>query len=255
MRHDTPRRALETVEEVAAAARVTGAALQISHYAANVYGASKDGQRNLALTSRLLEDSGIDFGADMYPYDAWATYIKSAVFDNGFDDFNFGVGDLELLSGPRAGQYCTAEVFEELRHAAEDTTVACHNAIPPEDLEAVYRLPFVCPASDALMSIGAGGLRKAHPRAAGSPARFLREFVREKQLFSLMEGLRKLTLLPADRLGLVKKGRIQEGCDADLCLFDPATITDRAGFDMDTCTLPPAGIKAVICGGRVVFRG
>jgi N-acyl-D-amino-acid deacylase len=69
-----------------------------------------------------------------------------------------------------------------------------------------------------------------------------------------MEGIRKLTLLPANRLGLAKKGRIREGCDADLCLFDPETITDRAGFGVETCGLPPAGIKAVICGGRVVYK-
>lgn len=253
MRYDTPPRAVETVEEVVAAARVTGAALQISHYAANVYGVSGHGN-NLEITSRLIENSGADIGADMYPYDTWATYIRSAVFDQGFEDFNFGVRDLEIISGPLAGRYCTPELFEELRHASADTNVACHNAIPIKDLEMVYRLPFVCLGSDAIMSIGPGGVKKGHPRAAGSPARFLREFVREKRLLSLMEGLRKLTLLPAKRLGLGKKGRIREGCDADLCLFDPETITDTAGYGLETCALPPAGMKAVICGGRVVYR-
>ncbi|MDR3146650.1 MAG: amidohydrolase family protein [Treponema sp.] len=252
MRYDTPPRAVEAVEEVIAASRISGAALQISHYAANVYGVSRDGGDNLEITSRLIEDSGADIYADMYPYDTWATYIKSAVFDKGFEDFNFGVRDLEIISGPLAGQYCTPEIFGELRRAVADTYVACHNAIPMKDLEAVYRLPFVCLGSDAIMSVGPDGVRKGHPRAAGSPARFLREFVREKRLFSLMEGLRKLTLLPAKRLGLGKKGRVREGCDADLCLFDPETITDRAGYGVETCALPPEGIKAVICGGRVV---
>jgi N-acyl-D-amino-acid deacylase len=255
MRHDTPSHAVETVDEVIAAARITGAALQISHYAANVYGTAKNSGSNIDLTARLIEEAGADIRADVYPYDAWATGIRSAVFDNGFDDFNFNVTDLEILSGPLAGQYCTQATFDELRQAPVETAVACHNAIPMRDIEAAYRLPFVCLGSDAAMALSAGGRKKGHPRAAGSPARFLREFVREKKLFPLMEGLAKLTLLPAQRLGLTRKGRLQEGCDADLCLFDPQTITDKAGFGVDICALPPTGIRAVIVGGKIMYEG
>jgi N-acyl-D-amino-acid deacylase len=249
IRHDTPAKALLAVREVIAAARISGAALQISHLAANVYG-----EGNIRAAADLIAESGLDIGADVYPYSAWATSVKSAVFDNGFEDFNFGVEDLEILSGPRAGQRCTPEIFAALRAASQDTAVACHNAIPIADVEAAYRLPFVCVASDALLSVEAGVV-KAHPRAAGSPARFLREFVREKKLFSLTEGIKKLTLLPALRCGLSRKGRVQEGLDADLCLFDPETITDRAGFGVETCALAPAGIRCVIAGGRVVHEG
>ncbi|MDR1971446.1 MAG: amidohydrolase family protein [Treponema sp.] len=254
MRYDTPSRAVETVEEVIAAARITGAALQISHYAANVYGLAKNGLSNIDITARLIGESGADITADVYPYDTWATGIRSAVFDQGFDDFNFKVTDLEILSGPLAGRYCTQEIYEELRHSPQETSVACHNATPMRDIEAAYRLPFVCLGSDANMTLGADGHKKGHPRAAGSPARFLREFVREKGLFSLMEGIRKLSLLPAQRLGLGRKGRLQEGCDADLCLFDPQTIGDRAAFGVDVCALPPTGIRAVIVGGKLAWE-
>ncbi|MDR1444633.1 MAG: amidohydrolase family protein [Treponema sp.] len=259
MRYDTPLRAVETVEEVISAALITGAALQISHYAANVYGhadgAAKNGGGNIDITARLIEESGADIRADVYPYDTWATGIRSAVFDQGFEDFNFNVTDLELLSGPLAGRYCTQELFDSLRHAPQETAVACHNAIPMKDIEAAYRLPFVCLGSDASMSLSADGHRKGHPRGAGSPARFLQEFVREKKILSLMEGIRKLTLIPARRLGLGRKGRLQEGMDADLCLFDPGTITDRAAYGMDVCALAPAGIRAVIVGGKVAYEG
>jgi N-acyl-D-amino-acid deacylase len=255
MRHDTPSHAVETVEEVIAAARITGAALQISHYAANVYGVAKNNGSNIEITARLIEAAGADIRADTYPYDTWATGLRSAVFDNGFDDFNFNVTDLEILAGPLAGQYCTQAIFDELRHAPVETAVACHNAIPMRDIEAAYRLPFVCLGSDGAMSLSAGGHKMGHPRAAGSPARFLREFVREKKLFPLMEGVRKLTLLPAQRLGLTRKGRVQEGCDADLCLFDPQTIGDKSGFGVDICALPPVGIRAVIVGGKVAYEG
>lgn len=248
MRHDTPAMALETVEEVLEAARISGAALQISHLAANVYG-----RDNLYQSARRIEASGLPVIADVYPYDTWAAAIQSAVFDQGFDEFNFGVEDLEILSGPLAGRYCTEAIFEELRRAPENTTVACHRAIPPEDIEAAYRLPFVCLGSDAMIALDAQGRRKGHPRSAGSPARFLGHYVRERKVLSLMEGLRKLTLIPADRLGLKKKGRVQIGCDADLVLFDPAVIADRAEYGIDRCGLPPAGIRAVIRGGRKVY--
>jgi N-acyl-D-amino-acid deacylase len=254
MRHDTPDHAVESVEELIAATRITGAALQISHYAANVYGTAKNGGGNIEITARLIEESGADILADVYPYDTWATGIRSAVFDNGFDDFNFNVTDLEILSGPLAGRRCTREIFDSLRHAPQETTVACHNAIPMQDIEAAYRLPFVCLASDAIMAVSPAGHKKGHPRAAGSPARFLREFVQEKKLLTLMEGIRKLSLIPARRLGLSRKGRLQEGCDADLCLFDPETICDRADYGIN-CALAPSGIRAVIVGGKLAYQG
>jgi N-acyl-D-amino-acid deacylase len=249
MRYDIPSKALEALKEVIAAAEITGAALQISHLAANVYGGN-----NIQAAAKLISESGADISADVSPYDTWATGIRSAVFDKGFGNFNFKVTDLEILSGPLAGQYCTPALFEELRRASQDTSVACHNAIPMGDIEAALKLPFVCLGSDAMVSLGPEGQKKGHPRLAGSPARFLREFVFEKKLFPLTEAIRKLTLIPANRLGLSRKGRIQAGLDADLTLFDPETITDTSGFGVDICARPPLGIKAVILGGKIACR-
>jgi N-acyl-D-amino-acid deacylase len=255
MRYDTPLKAVLTLEEVIAAAKISGAPLQISHLAANVYGKDISGNRNILVAADMIgaaRQGGADITADLYPYDTWATGIKSAVFDHGFDEFNFNVEDLEILSGEHAGQYCTQELFEQLRKAEKNTSVACHNAIPMEDIETAYTLEFTCVASDAVISTG-GGHIKGHPRSSSSPARFLREFVREKKLFPLLEGIRKLTLVPAQRLGLEKKGRIREGCDADLVLFDFKSITDRAGFGVGICALPPEGIKHVFISGKDIF--
>jgi N-acyl-D-amino-acid deacylase len=255
MRYDTPLKAVLALEEVIAAAKISGASLQISHLASNVYGKDISGNQNILIAAdmiRAARQGGSDITADLYPYDTWATGIKSAVFDYGFDEFNFNVGDMEIISGERAGQYCTQELFEQLRNIEEDTSVACHNATPTEDLETAYIFDFTCVASDAVISVG-GGHIKGHPRSSSTPVRFLREFVREKKLFSLLEGIRKLTLLPAQRLGLEKKGRIREGCDADLVLFDFKSIIDRAGFGIDICALPPEGIKHVFISGKDLF--
>jgi N-acyl-D-amino-acid deacylase len=254
LRYDFPRRALKAVEEVIAAAEISGAPLEISHIAANVYG-DTNGSSNIEETLNRIAASKASIGADMYPYDTWATGIKAAFLDEGLDNYNFTETDVEIISGPLAGQYCTRELYQKLRTQAEDTAIACHNATPQEAIEAAYRLPFVAVGSDGVISIGADGSTKGHPRIAGTPAKFLKEYVREKKLLTLTEGLRRLTLLPADRLGLANKGRIQTGCDADLVLFNPDTIADKAGYGVNACTLPPAGIACVIAGGRVVYEG
>ena len=99
-----------------------------------------------------------------------------------------------------------------------------------------------------------GGIEngKGHPRGAGTYARVLGRYVREEKAVGLMDGLRKMTLLPAQRLGIQSKGRLQVGADADITVFDPARVIDRATFEN------PAqyseGIPFVLVGGTLVVR-
>lgn len=92
-----------------------------------------------------------------------------------------------------------------------------------EDIDDILRAPFSSVISDATYPVG--GL--LHPRVYGTFPRVLESYVRERGVLTLPEAVHKMTRLPADRLGLVKKGRIQPGADADLCLFDPAAIRER----------------------------
>ena len=99
--------------------------------------------------------------------------------------------------------------------------------------------------------------QNVHPRGAGTYARVLGRYVREQQALALMAALRKLTLLPAQRLegfapAFRDKGRVRVGADADLTVFDPARVIDRATFEDPW--QPSAGIVHVLVGGVFVVR-
>jgi len=81
-------------------------------------------------------------------------------------------------------------------------------------------------ASDGILENG-----KGHPRAAGTFTRVLGRYVREQHVLTLMEALRRMTLAPAERLGIQSKGRIAVGADADLAVFNAARVIDRATFE------------------------
>ena len=97
-------------------------------------------------------------------------------------------------------------------------------------------------ASDAIINHGGG-----HPRAAGTFPRVLGKYVREEKRLSLVDALRKMTLEPAKRLGLDAKGRLEEGADADITIFDPETIIDKADWSHLEA---PEGIEYVLIGGQ-----
>jgi N-acyl-D-aspartate/D-glutamate deacylase len=124
--------------------------------------------------------------------------------------------------------------------------VAIHS-IPEDMVRVAVADPTVMIASDGILENG-----KGHPRAAGTYARVLGRYVREQRLLTLGDALRKMSLLPAQRLGLQTKGRLQVGADADITVIDAEKVIDRATFDSPA--LYSEGIPYVLVGGVFVVR-
>jgi N-acyl-D-amino-acid deacylase len=112
-----------------------------------------------------------------------------------------------------------------------------------QDIRDFYRDPRVMVSSD-------GAIGGQHPRGAGAFPRFLGRYVREAQVVSLEEGVRKMTSLPASVLGLEDRGRIAPGLKADLVVFDPHTVIDRSTVEDPTAA--PLGIPYVAVNGELV---
>jgi N-acyl-D-amino-acid deacylase len=129
--------------------------------------------------------------------------------------------------------------------AAKTEAGVIGHSMMESDIKAFYQQPWVMVASD-------GGLGSDHPRGAGTFPRVLGLFVREKHWLTLPQAIRKMTSLPAKRLGWKDRGILREGAFADLVLFDPNSVIDRATF-ADPAKLP-SGIMRVFVNGVVVWQ-
>ncbi len=123
-----------------------------------------------------------------------------------------------------------------------------------EDVDTLVKHPAVMPCSDgwAHAPYGELGQGKPHPRCYGAFPKYLHTYVVEKKFFTLEEAIRRMTSMPAARLGLQDRGVIKRGMVADLTVFDPATVKDRGTFKEPHCY--PEGIPYVIVNGRVAIE-
>jgi N-acyl-D-amino-acid deacylase len=133
-------------------------------------------------------------------------------------------------------------VIEAIRRGGAN---AIYHVLDEGDVERIMKHPFTAIASDGRLS--ALGVDQPHPRWYGTFPRVLGVYVRERGVLTLEEAVRKMTSLPADRLGLTDRGRIAEGAWADLVLFDPATVVDKATFEQPHQY--PEGIPYVFVNG------
>ncbi len=243
-RYDADR-CLEAIAEMIFISEATGVKLQISHIGScSAYGSMKQSLEKI----HSARARGVDVMADCYPYDAFCTYIGSAVFDPGcFERWGKSYSDLLVTEGKYRGQRCDKRIFRELREHYPSTMVVAFT-MREEEVSAALADPCVMVASDGLFNAGQG-----HPRGAGTFPRFLGRYVRDRRVVDLVTGLSKITSMPAQRLGLQDRGTLLPGAWADVVVFDPDAILDSATFERPTD--PPVGIDYVVVNGKVAAVG
>jgi N-acyl-D-aspartate/D-glutamate deacylase len=241
--HIHMRGGLAGLRETIAAARSAGAALHVVH----VNSSAGDELDEFLGTIRAARDAGQDVTTEAYPYGAGMTEIQSALFDDWQEWTADRFALHQLVS---TGERLTRATFAKARAAGG--TVIIHGRSEAQTRVAVAS-PLSMIASDGFIENGRG-----HPRTSGTYAKVLGKYVREDRALTLMDALRRMTLEPARRLekrtpAMAAKGRIRVGADADLTVFDPATVIDRATYE--DASIPSAGIPFVIVGGEVVVDG
>jgi len=235
-----PGSSIEAVSEVIGAAAVSGASLQIVHVNSSCLAEALD---CLSLIGGARA-RGLDITTEAYPYTAGMTLINSALFDPGWRE-KLGVG-YDALQLPDTGEHLTQQRFEAL-HASPEPQPVLLFINSQTTVDTVIAQPLVSIASDG---------EDGHPRNAGTFSRVLARYVRELGTVTLMDAIRKMSLMPALRLersapAARGKGRLQEGADADVIVFDPQKVADRATYASPR--EPSVGMRYVIVDGVVLI--
>ena len=234
-----PGSAIESISEVIGAAAITGASLHIVHINSSCL---RDSLECLAMVEGARA-RGLDVTTEAYPYIAGMTAVNSALFNPGWrEKLGIDYGDLVL---PDTGEHLTKQRFDEL-HNSNATHWVLVFANTQEIVDKVIPHPLVMIASD-----GAEG----HPRNAGTYSRVLAQYVRGEGTVTLMDAIRKMSFMPAEMLerstpAARQKGRLQEGCDADIVVFDAATIRERSTFEKPM--EPSVGVRYLVVGGTLM---
>ena len=235
----TEHNTFSNIEEVIELTRETGAPAHVVHLNSS---ARDRVLEYLALIENARAD-GVDITTEAYPYNRGSTLIQSHLFN-----------DWERFTDEQLGQFIWVRTGESLSRAtfAEKRRIGGTIIMPPLYKESSVRhavaSPLTAIASDGMWLSGG----RAHPRSFGTYSRVLGRYVREQKALTLTEALRKMTLMPAQRLerrlpAMRNKGRLRPGADADIVVFDPDTVMDRGTYSDPARS--PVGIRHVVVNG------
>ena len=241
--HITP--GVDGLKEALSLASETGAPLHVAHI-------NSSALADTPVMLEMISDArarGHDVTTEAYPYAAGMTEIQSATIQ----DIYKSAPDARLseIEWPRTGERLNRESFDRYTRVGGPIVVHTNSE---EMVAAAITNPLTIIASDAYWQNGTG-----HPRTTGTFSKVLGRYVREARSLSLMEAIRKMTLMPAQRLearvpAMRQKGRLSVGADADITIFDAASVIDRSTYR--EASLSPVGIQHVIVNGvSVVANG
>ncbi len=264
------------IDEIIAIGRVTGMPVQISHLKlamTRLWGSAP------TLLARLddARAEGIAITADVYPYTYWQSHMmvllperdptdltaidkvmaelappEGIIFTHFAPDSTLVGQTLAEIASKRG--ISPTEAFRVLATASiaheaqtgEPGDMIIGTSMTEDDVAALLAWPHANICTD-------GSLKDRHPRGAGSFPRVLGHYGREQQLFPLEVAIQKMTALPAQHMGFSDRGRIAPGYVADLVLFDPETVADRATTAEPF--LASVGIEGVWVSGKRVLAG
>jgi N-acyl-D-amino-acid deacylase len=262
---------IDAEQEVITVGEEAGCRVHRSHYEA--FG--EENWDKIEVTLRMDEearDRGVDISFDMFPYTAAMTMMVAIyppwALDGGWPQFVKRVQDPEtrkkieydienLINLAQLGQELNKSPFDAITDLLVEEEGAISQLIfgvsgdrdNEEPIKAIVKHPLGGYATDAI-DIGRG---KPHPAAYGTYPRILGKYVREEKLLTLEDAIRRMTSFPASRLGIRDRGIIAEGYFADLVLFDPDKIIDRATFE-DPRQFAE-GIECIIINGQPLLEG
>jgi N-acyl-D-glutamate deacylase len=262
-----PQSSFEAIAEIVSLAAATGAHMHINHL-------NSSSMRDIPRIAELLRGAqgrGLRITTEAYPYGAGSTVVGAELFRGNWRERLGGAtaGDIEL-----AGVPFNDSTLAEAQAKTPGAWIIAHylrpdrSAADQDYLDQSVLFPGGAIASDAMPWTSKGTPITgdvwplpddafAHPRSAGTFTRFLRDYVRERRKVTLREGLRRMTLIPAQILEgsvppMKRKGRLQVGADADLIAFDLATVSDRGTYTQPNQTA--VGMRYVIVNGTAVIR-
>jgi N-acyl-D-aspartate/D-glutamate deacylase len=239
---EEPQYGLET-DEAITDSLITGAPVQIVH-------ANSSYQEDAPQLLSMIEAArarGVQVTTEAYPYTEGMVSIAEA--PEGWE--KWPDEKFQQYEWAATGERLTRESFAKYRQRG-GLMIVHHPSFTEEQLLPTVASPLTMIASDGILKDGVG-----HPRVAGTYSRVLGRYVREQKALTLMQALRKMTLIPAQHLearvpAMKHKGRVQTGADADLVIFNPETVLDQATYREPT--RPPAGIEYVFVNGVIVVN-
>jgi N-acyl-D-amino-acid deacylase len=265
----------DAIDEIIVIGRETGMPVQISHIKLamkRLWGRADD----ILAKLDVARAEGVQITADVYPYEYWQSTMMVMLPERDYTDRDAITEVLDQLAPPE-GMWMTrfdpqpeyvGKTLTEIAALRKTDTVSAFSQLAEEaDLmqqETGERAEAIIGTSMTEADIGRlmswpetnictdGGLADLHPRGIGSFPRVLGRYVREQKLMTLETAVRKMSGLAAEHMGFTDRGLIRQGAAADLVLFDPDTVIDRA--TPENPDMLSEGIMAVWVAGKLVFE-